>query len=272
MRDIRIAVAIFNSPVGEIESNLSRMISFIEEAKQNKAELICFPEMNLTGYCSDNSVNNFAIDCDHRAINKLSDISTRYEITILTGIAEKNRDGCLYATHLVISPGKPSGIYRKLYIAPPEKDTFSAGNSVPVFEACGLKFGIQLCYDAHFPELSSEMTEAGVDAIFFPHASPRLTPVDKFNSWMRHLTARAYDNSIFVIACNQNGENKNNLSFPGVSVVLDPSGNVVAKDLSGNDGLLYADLKKESLKKVRGHQMRYFFPNRRKKLYRGNTS
>lgn len=267
MRDIRIATAIFNSPIGEIESNLARMISFIIEAKKNKAELICFPEMNLTGYCSNNTVKKFAITLEDQTIKKLSELSKQLEITILTGIAEKDAGEIFYASHLVLSPDKPMGIYRKLYIAPPEKNTFSEGNSIPVFETCGLKFGIQLCYDAHFPELSSAMAASDVDAIFIPHASPRLTPVEKFNSWMRHLTARAYDNSIFVIACNQNGDNKNNLSFPGVSIVIDPSGNIIVKDISGNEGLLYADLKKEAIDKVRSHKMRYFFPNRRKNLY-----
>ncbi len=167
----------------------------------------------------------------------------------------------------MLSHNKPLGIYRKLYIAPPEINTYSKGNSIPVFESNGFKFGIQLCYDAHFPELSSAMADLSVDAIFIPHASPRLTPIEKFNSWMRHLTARAYDNSVFIIACNQSGDNKNNLFFPGISMVLDPSGNILTKNISGDDGLLYADLKKETIDNVRSHKMRYFFPNRRKDLY-----
>ncbi len=267
MRDIRIAVAIFNAPIGEIESNYNRIISLIAEAKKNNAELICFPEMSLTGYCSDNTAKNFAISIKNNLIKKLTIIAKQFEITILAGIAEKNSNDRLYASHLVLSPDKPLGIYRKLYIAPPETETYSKGNSIPVFEICGFKFGIQLCYDAHFPELSSAMAESGVDAIFVPHASPRLTPIEKYNSWMRHLTARAYDNSVFIIACNQSGDNKNNLSFPGIAIVLDPSGNILAKDISGNDGLLYADLKKEAIDNVRSHKMRYFFPNRRKDIY-----
>lgn len=267
MRDIRIAVANFNAPIGEIDSNLERMILMIEEAKNNRAELVCFPEMSLTGYCSDSSVRNFAIELGNKAIKKLIEISNRCKITILTGIAEKTQNENIYASHLVLSPDKQVEIYRKLYIAPPEKMTYSSGDSIPVFEVNGLKFGIQLCYDAHFPELSSAMADLDVDAIFIPHASPRLTPEEKFNSWMRHLTARAYDNSIFIIACNQSGENKNNLFFPGIALVIDPSGNLLEKDISGKEGLLYADLKTETLRNIRSHKMRYFFPNRRKDLY-----
>lgn len=267
MRDIRIAVAVFNAPIGELESNFNRMAELIKESVENNAQLICFPEMNLTGYCSDSSVKKFAITLKSNYIESLSQLSKLYNVTILTGIAEKDSHGNIYASHLVLSPRKKMGVYRKLHISPPEKKTYSKGNSVPVFNACGIKFGIQLCYDAHFPELSAAMTESGIDAIFIPHASPRLTPIEKFNSWMRHLTARAFDNSIFIIACNQCGENKNNLSFPGVSIVLDPSGNVIEKDISGEEGLLYANLTKKMLNNVRSHKMKYFFPNRRHKLY-----
>lgn len=268
MRDIRIAVAVFNAPIGELDSNLNRMTNLIIESAENKAQLICFPEMCLTGYCSDSSVKNFAITIQSEYIEKLSQLSKRYNIAILAGIAEKDSNGNVYASHLVLSPEKEIETYRKLHIAPPEKKTYSKGNSIPVFEAFGMKFGIQLCYDAHFPELAAAMTGSGIDAIFIPHASPRLTPKEKFNSWMRHLTARAFDNSIFIIACNQCGENKNNLTFPGVSLVLDPSGNIIDKDISGKEGLLYADLKKDTLDNVRTHKMKYFFPNRRNKIYK----
>lgn len=270
MQDVRIAAAVFNAPIGDLESNFNRMSELIETAAEKSTDIICFPEMSLTGYCSDNSVKNFAVSLDNRYIENLTQLSKEYNITILTGIAEKNEDGRIYASQLVLSPENSPEIYRKLHIAPPEKATYSKGDTIPVFEASGLKFGIQLCYDAHFPELSTAMTSMGVDAIFFPHASPRLTPVEKFYSWMRHLSARAFDNSIFVIACNQCGENKNNLTFPGVSLVVDPSGNVLEKNLTGEEGLLFADLKNEILNNVRKHKMKYFFPNRRLNIYNQN--
>jgi N-carbamoylputrescine amidase len=84
---------------------------------------------------------------------------------------------------------------------------------------------------------------------------------------MRHLPARAYDNSLFVVACNQTGENGNGLSFPGLAMVLDPSGNVMAKDLSGKEGLLIADLDADALERVRNHPMRFFLPNRRADIF-----
>lgn len=263
MKDLRIAAAIFNSPLGKTESNLDRMIPLIAEAKAKGASLICFPEMNITGYCSGTEANRISIPINSFVTDKLVALSSLHEITILAGIAEKDASGKVFATHLVIWPNKTISSYRKLHIAPPEQGTFTQGLSVPVFEINGFKFGIQLCYDAHFPELSTCMAVKGVDAIFIPHASPRGTSHDKFLSWMRHIPARAYDNSIFLIVCNQTGMNENGLAFPGLAFIADPSGNIIEKDISGNEGILLADLSYELIDRVRSHKMRYFLPNRR---------
>ena len=84
---------------------------------------------------------------------------------------------------------------------------------------------------------------------------------------MRHLPARAFDNSLFIVACNQTGENEKGLGFPGIAVIIGPSGKVIHKDLSGKEGVLLATLKAEDLIRVRSHRMRYFIPNRRPELY-----
>ncbi len=111
------------------------------------------------------------------------------------------------------------------------------------------------------------MTARGAEVIFFPHASPRGNPEEKHISWLRHLTARAFDNSIFVIACNQIGENCNGLEFPGNAMAIDPSGEVIAKDTASRPSMLLVDLKSDVLNGVRSHPMRHFFPHRRPELY-----
>jgi N-carbamoylputrescine amidase len=111
------------------------------------------------------------------------------------------------------------------------------------------------------------MAIKGADLIFIPHASPRGTPEEKYRSWMRHLTARAFDNGLFVVACNQTGENDKGLYFPGIAVIIGPSGNVIKKNLSNREGLIVVNLKSKDLDRVREHRMRYFLPNRRPELY-----
>jgi N-carbamoylputrescine amidase len=111
------------------------------------------------------------------------------------------------------------------------------------------------------------MAASGVEVIFLPHASPRGDAQTKHQSWMRHLSARAFDNSTFIVACNQIGDNGGGLQFPGNAVVIDPSGIAVENRLEDSEGLLLADLKASALQRVRNHPMRYFFPNRRTDIY-----
>jgi len=267
MKNIRIAAVISNSPVGQISQNLVAMTRRVEEAKKKHAAIICFPEMNITGYSTRKKIVDSAQLVPGSVTNVLADLAKKENMIILAGLAEKDNQGRIFACHLVITPQGLSGVYRKLHIAPPERKILSAGKDIPLFEALGVKFGIQLCYDSHFPELSTRMALKGADIIFFPHASPRGTPEDKFSSWMRHLTARAYDNGLFVMACNQTGENNQGLSFPGIAMALGPSGNVIDKDANGEENMMIIDLKGSDLAAVRNHKMRYFLPNRRSDLF-----
>ncbi|MFO8084648.1 MAG: nitrilase-related carbon-nitrogen hydrolase [Desulfobacterales bacterium] len=268
MKDIRIAAVVCQSLVGEAEDNFHQMTKWVCVAKNSGVELICFPEMNITGYSIHKSILGHSEALTGTVVEKLSQLARLENIMILAGIAEKHENKKkVFASHLVIRSDGSWKNYRKLHIAPPEKDIFAAGNEIPVFSSRKVKFGIQLCYDAHFPELSTCMAMRGVDMIFMPHASPRGTPESKFRSWMRHLPARAFDNGVFVVACNQAGENGEDLKFPGLALVIGPDGKVVQKDVSGKEGLLIADLKSKDLDAVREHRMRYFLPNRRPELY-----
>ncbi len=267
MKDIRIAAVIFNSVVGQVQQNLERMIAWVERARAEGAEIICFPELNVTGYCTDPAIEDSAESIPGTISRQLEQIAGDSGTIILAGMAEKDDKGQLFASHLIVMPDGIAGTYRKLHIAPPEKAVFSPGQQVPLFNIRGISVGIQLCYDAHFPELSTRMAVDGADVIFMPHASPRGTPPQKLDSWMRHLSARAFDNGVFIVACNQVGENQIGLEFPGLAVAIGPSGNILRDKTAVREGMLVTDLKADDLSEVRNHRMRYFLPNRRPELY-----
>ena len=267
MKDIRIAAVIFNSPVGQVQQNLERMIPWVKRAKAEGAGLVCFPELNVTGYSTDPVIKDSADSIPGAISRQLAQIAGDSDTIILAGMAERDDNGRLFASHLVVQPNGTAGIYRKLHIAPPERDVFSQGRQVPLFNILGIKMGIQLCYDAHFPELATRMAVDGADVIFMPHASPRGTPHQKFDSWMRHLTARAFDNGVFIVACNQVGENQIGLEFPGLAVVIGPSGNILEENTTDREDMLVTVLKADELSNVRNHKMRYFLPNRRPEVY-----
>ncbi len=267
MRDIRIAAVIFNSPLNQTRNNLDRMETWVKAAQEQEAAIVCFPELNISGYSTHEDIKQTAEPIPGAASHHLWQMAQGHQIAILAGLVEKDETGRVFASHLVIAPNGISGVYRKIHIAPPERGIFSPGNTAPLFDIFGIKFGIQLCYDTHFPELSTRMAVDGAEVLFMPHASPRGTPSEKFNSWMRHLTARAFDNGLFVVACNQIGDNHKGLHFPGIAVVLGPDGEVLKKELKDEETMMVADLASDDLARVRTHRMRYFLPNRRPEIY-----
>ena len=49
MPSIRISIAQINTTVGDLEANQSKIISYIEKARQDKSDVIIFPELTVTG-------------------------------------------------------------------------------------------------------------------------------------------------------------------------------------------------------------------------------
>ncbi len=268
MKNIRAAVAVTCSRVGDTAGNLKKTAIWSKTAVDKGAAIICFPELNLTGYFSGPGIQKYAEPIPGYASDFMADVARKNNITVLAGMAEKGCKGQVYATHLIVQPNGTIGAYRKLHLGPPEKETFTPGDRILLFEVDGFKFGVQLCYDAHFPELSTRMALDGADAIFIPHASPGADPKAKLTSWMRHLPARAYDNSLFVIACNPCGDNGKGLHFPGVALVLEPSGSILDVYTADAEHLMLVDLKPQTLETIRNHPMRYFLPNRRPDIYK----
>jgi len=267
MEDIRIAAAICRCPVGRTAHNLETVRRLARRAAAAGARIVCFPELNLSGYGSGDRLRAIAMPAPAAVSQPLAALAAETGALILAGLAVAAGNGRVGALHGVWWPDGRRAAYGKVHAGPPEREVLAPGDRVPVFDGPGLRFGLQLCYDAHFPELTTAMALAGAEAVFLPHASPRGTPVEKRASWLRHLTARAFDNGIFVIACNQVGDNGEGLVFPGVALVIGPDGNVLADRTVTREALLVVDLKAADLERVRGHRMRWFLPHRRPEVY-----
>jgi N-carbamoylputrescine amidase len=267
MQDTKVALVVHNAPVGDLEGNLAATCHWTRRAADAGARLVCFPELNLTGYCHVESVQDLAQPLTGPLADAIRALAAETGIVVLAGMIEKDAAERLYASHLVARPDGELEVYRKLHLAPPERKRYTPGSEVPLFTAAGITFGIQLCYDAHFPELSTHMARQGAEVIFIPHASPRFTAGEKHRSWMRHLPARAYDNAVYLLACNQVGKNGNGLVFAGNALVVNPSGWVNQTWLEETAGMLVTELRTADLEYVRGHSMRYFLPNGRPELY-----
>jgi len=267
MTEITIAAAVMKSDLTSIENNILKVKDLSEKASLKGAEIICFPELNLSGYFLNNDNQKYS----HRVPGKISEdigaIAEKYNITILCGLIEEFEKK-YYITHIAVSPEGLIGKYRKLHLSPQEKKYYSPGNDLPVFELKGIRFAIGLCYDAHFPELSTIYALNKADIIFFPHASPPSETADeKKLRWLRYLSARAYDNSIYVAACNQLGETQSGGFFTGNAMILDPKGKIISEKSNNEEGILIGIIKNETLERVRNSRMGFFMADRRPDLY-----
>ena len=271
MKNTTIALVVQNCITGELKANLDVCIDYSEKAADQGASIVLFPEMNLTGYSSGKELWDIAVPLSETICKRLLHTAETKDITLVAGLAHLEKmenQQRIFASQIVVFPDGRISIYKKIHAAPPEKDHLCTGDKIPCFHSApGVTFGIQLCYDAHFPELSTRMAMEGVDLIMMPHASPRGTSREKFDSWMRHLRARAFDNSVFIAAVNQTGSNGRGLDFPGVAAVLGPDGHIISRSLTKSETLMVTKLDAKQLENVRNHRMKYFLPNRRKDFY-----
>ena len=268
MRDIKIAAVCMHSEVGEVEKNLDRTEAFVSKASDTGADIVCFPELSISGYILKDPEAVYSQSKSEEIIARLLQMAQLKQVVIIAGMIEISGDETRpHISQVVAGPEGLIGLYRKTHLSPQEREHYEAGRHIETFSLKDMIFGIQLCYEAHFPEIATVMALRGASIIFMPHASPRGTPKEKIKSWLRHLRGRAFDNALFVVACNQVGGTGAGLSFPGGAVVLDPAGQIIARYEEDQENMLLAELKKEALQEMREHRMRYFIPNRRPELY-----
>jgi predicted amidohydrolase len=268
MEDLRVATAVMRSGAGKKPENLARMKVLVREAARRGAQVVCFPEMNVSGYGLRQEMRSFAEPIPGPSTEAVLKMAGQYNVVILAGLAEKAEKDRYFISHFATGPEGLIGVYRKIHLGPPEEGIFQAGTECPVFPFDKARFGIQLCFDGHFPELSTLLALKGAEVIFIPHASPRESSAEKKARWLRYLPARAYDNSVFLVACNLLGETESGLAFSGGALILDPKGEILAESQEGGEEIILAELKSDTLRNVRENSKGFFLGRRRPEIYK----
>lgn len=271
MEDLRVAAVAMCSLEGEKEKNLARMRSFVRRAAARGARMVCFPELCISGYSLRPDIQLLAEEIPGPSTRAVLAMARESGVAVLAGLAERGAGGTIYISHLAAGPRGLIGVYRKLHLGRSEEKLYQPGRKCPVFHFQGSRFGIELCFDGHFPELSAVLALKGAEVLFFPHASPRESSPEKRRRWLRYLAARAYDNSVFVVACNQAGGGDGRLRFPGTILILNPRGKILARDRGGGEGMVLSDLKAADLAAIRQGRRGFFLARRRPELYRELT-
>lgn len=270
MKDTKIALVQMESVVGERQRNLKKIEHYIKEAYKNKVDIICFPEAAIDGYSKE---VYYAKDEEISELKKIfTTWAVDHSITILVGFIEGNCTDKPYITHLIATPDGKIDFYRKSHLGKSEIEHFSSGNELPVFKTPTSTIGIQICWETHLPEISRVMALKGADIIFTPFASPVKTG-DRRDIWLKYLAARAYDNTVFVAACNLIGPNGKGTTFGGGLLALDPKGNLIEEDFNGEESILFVELDSELINNIRNQdnnsmKFTYYMNHRRPELYK----
>jgi len=265
MKDLILSLAQMRSVVGDKQGNFDRIRDIAEKVKGS--DIICFPEACLTGYDS-NDPKRSCISLDDEHIEKISDLSIDLKMNIVFGFMEIQGDH-LFITQAVSDKKGKLSFYRKSHLGRKERKNFSPGDDIPVFKLPEATIGVHLCWESHFPDISTKLRKEGAEIILISYASP-LTPARRRETWMKHLPARAYDNGVFVGAVNQVGDNGKGVAFGGGIMAFDPKGNIIAEQFGDEDSAVTIKLS-SSMKSILGSEDDSgsidYFAYRREDLY-----
>ncbi len=252
---MKIAMVQLCASTQHMASNYKRIVDYVMRAYDQGVDMICFPELTLTGY--DLSKSNEDLDRQDDYLKELRTLAERLHMTILVGGIE--RDGTKrYITQFVLHTTIES--YRKIHIGKKEGQYVASGDKVHVFQSKLLTFGIMLCYDTHFPELASIMARMGAKVIFAPSASPN-DPMKRIQMWEKYMIARAYDNRVSVLATNLIFGEKG-----GGVLGYDDMGDVLCSYGSIDDHMMIVDHQPHDFQKA-GMRHRLFSHDRQPGIY-----
>lgn len=267
----RVSAAVPDLKVADVSYNKDQMIRKINEAKENKANVIVFPELSLTGYtCGDLFFQQTLLANVRAAITDITERTKEDDIIITFG-APLNINNQLYNTAITIYHGIIWGVsvktflpnYNEFY----EKRWFSPANTLDCTELAAseiydvvddyvvsignnliftipgkFKIGIELCEDVWAPVTPSEFSSmAGAELILNLSASNDTIGKREY----RHDLIKSKSASLrcaYVYVSSGTGESSTDLVFSGHTIFAE-NGRVMKENesITDNDYLLTCD-------------------------------
>ncbi|MBH1874664.1 NAD+ synthase [Stenotrophomonas maltophilia] len=228
MASIRIAMAQFDFPVGDVAGNTERIIEMIGQARDEYgAELVMFPELAVSGYPPEDLLlrPGFLYECE-QAMARFA--AACRGITAVVGWPQA-AGAVVYNAASVLRDGLVEQTYRKRelpnYAVFDERRYFDVdpdGGSC-VFEVNGIPVGLLICEDLWFAEPLADTMRAGAQLVVVPNASP----YERGKHAQRDavLAARTRESGAAIAYLNVVG-GQDALVFDGASVVADGDGTV----------------------------------------------
>ena len=302
MKNIRVASVQFEHSPGDKQVNLDKIRSFVENASEQKVEIIVFPECCITGYwylrnLSKSQLFELAEPVfDGPSSQTLISLAKNYKMTVGAGLIEKADDDKLYNTYVVALPDGNCHQHRKIHAFINEH--VLSGSEYTVFDTPhNCRVGVLTCYDNNIIENVRITALKGAEILLAPHQTGGCNLPDphtmglvdralwenrhknpqaieqefrgpKGRDWlMRWLPARAHDNGLFIIFSNGVGIDDNEIRT-GNAMIIDPYGRIITETGKAGDDMVVADLDKSLIEQNTG---KTWIETRRPDLYKPIT-
>ena len=296
MRDIRVATVQFENRDHDPSYNLGRIDALTRQAVDQGAEIVSFHEGCIPGYTwiqpltKEQLLEVAEFVPSGPSVQRLTEIARQHRVVVMAGLIERDRDDRVYNCYVTVGPDGFVTKFRKLH--PFVNPHLSAGNQYNVIDLLGCKIGFLICYDNNLPENVRITAMLGAEIIFMPHVTcclPSTMPgrgtVDrqlweqrdrdpvrlrqefqgpKGRQWlMRWLPTRANENGVYAVFSNPIGWDYDTVK-PGLAMILDPFGEVIAESQSLGDDVVVGLLTPEKLAQSSGQR---YLKARRPELY-----
>ncbi|MEV4335119.1 carbon-nitrogen family hydrolase [Streptomyces sp. NPDC049597] len=247
MRASLVQIAV--DPDEPVESRRHRVAALVRE--QRDAELVVLPELWPVGAFAYQRFEAEAETPAGPTYEAMAEAARDAGVWLHAGsIVERDGDGTLYNTALVIAPdGRLAAAYRKIHrfgFDKGEAVMMGAGEDLVTVPVPGaLTLGLATCYDLRFPELFRGLVDAGAQALVVPAG----WPARRREHWTLLARARAVENQAYVLACGTAGTHAD-VEQAGHSIVVDPWGEVLA-EAGPDEEVLTVDLDPSKVDKTR---------------------
>jgi deaminated glutathione amidase len=270
MKKFRLALVQMQSS-SDKNTNLSASIKYIKLAAKKSADLICFPEFQMAyspATQTQRDLFDLAEDIKGNFIGTLRKSAKEHNIATVATMYERVQSKRLNfrvsdTAAFISSNGLIKSVYRKLHLYDAlgfkESIKLVSGNRIerPVKTSFG-NFGLMICYDVRFPEMSRILTLMGAAILVMPSAW--VSGIMKEEHWQIMTKSRAIENGVFIVAPNQIGN-----IYSGRSTVIDPFGAVLI-DMGTEEGL--ATIEIDTSKIIRIRKALPLISNRRIDVYK----
>jgi predicted amidohydrolase len=252
---MRIALAQTNARLGDVDANLDVAARHIDDGLAEGADLIVFPELNLTGYAIGDVDEDLAVEVGDPRLTALAERAGTAGLVL--GFPEISEGLHVYNSCAYFEGGRLLHVHRKLYLPTydifEERKAFSPGQDMRAFPTRHGRMALLTCNDAWQPQLAFVAVQDAARVLLVPAASARARPGKPWDAreYWRDITrfyARMFQT--FVVFVNRAGD-EGELQFWGGSHVYDPWGNLVAEAPLGEEARVTVDLDLDAVRRRR---------------------